>query len=40
MERYNPDYAIKLSSKNFGFEDKKKMFHSMQYFVFKSGVVK
>ena len=24
METYNPDYAIKLSAKNFGFEDKKK----------------
>ena len=25
METYNPDYAIKLSTKNFGFEDKKKI---------------
>lgn len=25
METYNPDYAIKLSTKNFGFEDKKKV---------------
>ena len=25
MEIYNPDYAIKLSTKNFGFEDKKKI---------------
>lgn len=25
METYNPDYAIKLSIKNFGFEDKKKI---------------
>ncbi len=24
METYKPDYAIKLSTKNFGFEDKKK----------------
>ncbi len=24
METYKPDYAIKLSSKNFGFEDGKK----------------
>ena len=25
MDTYNPDYAIKLSTKNFGFEDKKKI---------------
>ena len=24
MQTYKPDYAIKLSTKNFGFEDKKK----------------
>lgn len=24
MDAYHPDYAIKLSTKNFGFEDKKK----------------
>lgn len=24
METYNPDYAIKLSAKNFGFKDGKK----------------
>ncbi|WP_253692612.1 MULTISPECIES: DUF4143 domain-containing protein [unclassified Treponema] len=25
METYNPEYAVKLSSKNFGFENKKKI---------------
>ncbi|WP_253709380.1 DUF4143 domain-containing protein [Treponema sp. OMZ 799] len=25
MDTYNPEYAIKLSSKNFGFENKKKI---------------
>ena len=25
MNTYNPTYAIKLSTKNFGFEDKKKI---------------
>ena len=24
MDTYQPDYAIKLSAKNFGFEDRKK----------------
>lgn len=25
MDTYQPEYAIKLSAKNFGFEDKKKI---------------
>ena len=35
METYQPAYAIKLSTKNFGFEDKKRLFLSMQHFAFK-----
>ena len=32
MDTYKPAYAIKLSAKNFGFEDKKS-FLSMPHFV-------
>lgn len=35
METYHPSYAIKLSMKNFGFEDGKRQFRSMQCFVFE-----
>ncbi len=35
MDTYHPDYAIKLSTKNFGFEDKKRSFLDMLHFVFK-----
>lgn len=33
MDTYKPAYAIKLSAKNFGFEDNKKSFLSMPHFV-------
>ena len=33
MDTYKPSYAIKLSAKNFGFEDNKKSFLSMPHFV-------
>ena len=33
MDTYKPAYAIKLSAKNFGFEDNKKSFLSMPRFV-------
>ena len=36
MDTYKPAYAIKISAKNFGFEDNKRLFHSMQHFVFKN----
>ena len=36
MDAYKPAYAIKLSDKNFGFEDNKKRFRCMCFSVFIS----
>ena len=33
MDTYKPAYAIKLSAKNFAFENEKKSFLSMRHFV-------
>ena len=36
MDTYNPAYAIRLSAKNFGFEDNKKLFLSMLRSVYNN----
>ena len=33
IKTYRPDYAIKVSTKNSGFEDGRKSFHFMLHFV-------
>ena len=38
MDTFSPEYAIKLSSKNFGFEDNKKIVPLYGRFVFKGGI--
>lgn len=39
MDTYKPAYAIKLSAKNFGFEDNKKSFLSMPHFASEINMV-